>query len=133
MDEQLGPESDVSLTHALGSEDPALGQVIDRMALRSLLARLPERERRILSLYFGGSLTRREVADVVGVSQMRVSRLLSRACAFLRYSQLLVNPSGVTFSFEPSAAAGNVCPLRSGVRCVLSACRPEALVLDVLG
>jgi hypothetical protein len=32
-----------------------------------------------------------------------------------------------------SAAAGNVCPSRSGVRCVLSACRPEVLVLDVLG
>ncbi|MEV1070252.1 LacI family DNA-binding transcriptional regulator, partial [Streptomyces sp. NPDC050263] len=30
-----------------------------------------------------------------------------------------------------SAAAGNVCPSRSGVRCVLSACRPEVLVLDV--
>ncbi|MEV1063935.1 LLM class flavin-dependent oxidoreductase, partial [Streptomyces sp. NPDC050263] len=31
-----------------------------------------------------------------------------------------------------SAAAGNVRPSRSGVRCVLSACRPEVLVLDVL-
>ncbi|MEV1069333.1 NB-ARC domain-containing protein, partial [Streptomyces sp. NPDC050263] len=30
-----------------------------------------------------------------------------------------------------SAAAGNVCPSRSGVRCVLSVCRPEVLVLDV--
>ncbi|MEV1066645.1 ATP-binding cassette domain-containing protein, partial [Streptomyces sp. NPDC050263] len=33
--------------------------------------------------------------------------------------------------FMSSAAAGNVCPSRSGVRCVLSVCRPEVLVLDV--
>ncbi|MFG2694385.1 hypothetical protein [Kitasatospora sp. NPDC048407] len=32
-----------------------------------------------------------------------------------------------------SAASGSLCPSRSGVRCVLSACRTEALVLDVLG
>src|SRR4051812_49752584 len=32
-----------------------------------------------------------------------------------------------------SAPAGNVCPSRSGVRCVLSVCRPQVLVLDVLG
>ncbi|GCB44717.1 hypothetical protein SNL152K_2006 [Streptomyces sp. NL15-2K] len=34
-----------------------------------------------------------------------------------------------------SAPAGSVCPLRSGVRCVLSACRPEGSVdgPDVLG
>ncbi len=31
-----------------------------------------------------------------------------------------------------SAVAGSVCPSRSGVRCVLPVCRPEALVPDVL-
>ncbi|GAA3309010.1 hypothetical protein GCM10020295_72520 [Streptomyces cinereospinus] len=34
---------------------------------------------------------------------------------------------------HPSAAAGSVRPWRSGVRCVLSAGRPEALVRGVLG
>src|SRR3954454_7857071 len=33
----------------------------------------------------------------------------------------------------PSAVSGNVCPSRSGVRCVLSVCRPQVIVLDVLG
>lgn len=38
----------------------------------------------MLRLYFLNSLTQREVADVVGVSQMQVSRLLNRSCTFLR-------------------------------------------------
>ena len=35
--------------------------------------------------------------------------------------------------YGSSAASVKVCPSRSGVRCVLSVCRPEVLVLDVLG
>lgn len=88
MDEQLGPEWDTSLAQTLGSEDPALERVTYLVALGSLIPRLPERERRILSLYFAGSMTQREVADIVGMSQMHVSRLLTRACAFLRHSLL---------------------------------------------
>src|SRR5215208_1909824 len=44
-----------------------------------------------------------------------------------------LNDAGPTHVPVSSAPAGNVCPSRSGVRCVLSACRPEVLVLDVLG
>lgn len=88
MDEQLGPEQRTLLAEILGGDDPALERVIDLVALSTLIPMLPARERRILSLYFADSLTQREVADIVGVSQMHVSRLLTRACAFLRHSLL---------------------------------------------
>jgi RNA polymerase sigma-B factor len=39
---------------------------------------LPERERKILALRFGGNLTQSEIGKRLGISQMHVSRLLRR-------------------------------------------------------
>jgi RNA polymerase sigma-B factor len=48
------------------------------------LEKLPERERRILYLRFYEDLTQSEIAEVIGISQMHVSRLLARAIDKLR-------------------------------------------------
>ena len=45
---------------------------------------LPEREQRILVMRFYGNLTQAEIGDSLGISQMHVSRLLSKALAYLR-------------------------------------------------
>jgi RNA polymerase sigma-B factor len=45
---------------------------------------LPDRERKILLLRFFGGLTQTEIAAQVGISQMHVSRLLSRTLIQLR-------------------------------------------------
>ncbi|MEY9964801.1 RNA polymerase sigma-B factor [Streptacidiphilus sp. MAP12-16] len=57
-------------------------------ALKPLVAALPERERRILSLRFGEELTQSQIGARLGLSQMHVSRLLGRTLARLR-TQLL--------------------------------------------
>jgi RNA polymerase sigma-B factor len=88
IDEQRGPERDFTLTETLGEDDPALDRVTDLIALGPVIRTLPDRERRILGLYFFSSMTQREVAHAIGVSQMHVSRLLTRTCAFLRQSLL---------------------------------------------
>jgi len=44
--------------------------------VRSILARLPERERTVLELRFYDELSQSEIAQRVGVSQMHVSRIL---------------------------------------------------------
>ena len=49
-----------------------------------LLAELPDRERRILQLRFFDDLTQTEIAALTGISQMHVSRLLSRTLGMLR-------------------------------------------------
>ena len=49
-----------------------------------LLAALSERERRILQLRFFSELTQSEIGQELGISQMHVSRLLSRTLASLR-------------------------------------------------
>jgi RNA polymerase sigma-B factor len=74
---------------SLGDVDPGIDLVDDRMAVVPLLADLPERERRILQLRFFQDMTQTEIAALTGISQMHVSRLLSRTLALLR-SQLAV-------------------------------------------
>jgi RNA polymerase sigma-B factor len=73
----------------LGEVDANLEKVEDRESLRPLLAELPVREQRILAMRFFGNMTQTQIADEIGVSQMHVSRLLSRSLAVLR-AQLLV-------------------------------------------
>jgi RNA polymerase sigma-B factor len=58
------------------------------MTLRLVLAALPPRERRILTMRFYSDLTQAQIASRVGLSQMHVSRLLKRSLAQLRAGML---------------------------------------------
>ncbi len=73
-----------ALTSRLGARDPGLAEVEGRLELSPLLARLPERQRHILELRFVVGCSQTEIASMVGVSQMQVSRLLARSLAQLR-------------------------------------------------
>ena len=63
----------------VGSVDDELGHVEDRAVVREMVASLPARERRIVYLRFFEGLTQAEIAERVGVSQMHISRLLTRS------------------------------------------------------
>ncbi len=80
----LDTGSPTSPALALGEDDAALENVENREALRPLLAALPVRERRILVLRFVRGMSQSQIAAEVGISQMHVSRLLSRTLAQLR-------------------------------------------------
>jgi RNA polymerase sigma-B factor len=56
-----------------------------RETLAPPLAALPDRERTIVILRFFGNRTQSQIAAVVGVSQMHVSRLLDRTLKQLRH------------------------------------------------
>jgi len=72
------------LADVIGSPDERLESVPDREALRKALVDVPERERQILLLRFFANMTQSEIAEHVGVSQMHVSRLLTRTLRDLR-------------------------------------------------
>lgn len=57
---------------------------LDSVAIRSGMARLPERERRILELRFFAGRTQTEVAGEIGISQAQVSRLEKHALSSMR-------------------------------------------------
>ncbi|GAA4435475.1 SigB/SigF/SigG family RNA polymerase sigma factor [Actinokineospora soli] len=85
LDEVLGPDEDsASVSDRIGFEDQALAEIDQQETLQPLLAELPERERRILVLRFYGNMTQTQIAEKVGLSQMHVSRLLSRTLSRLR-------------------------------------------------
>ena len=71
----------------LGCEDPSFEQVERAADVDRLLARLPEREERILRLRFQEDLVQREIAARVGLSQMQVSRTIAQAIDTLRREQ----------------------------------------------
>lgn len=73
-----------SLADRLGYEDTALEGVEYRESLKPLLAKLPPRERRIIMLRFFANMTQSQIGEEVGISQMHVSRLLTRTLAQLR-------------------------------------------------
>ncbi|MFC5220258.1 RNA polymerase sigma factor SigF [Streptomyces coerulescens] len=72
------------LADLLGEEDPSLELVEDFHSLAPLIAGLDERERRIIHLRFVEELTQAQIAERIGVSQMHVSRLISRILKQLR-------------------------------------------------
>ena len=76
----------------MGDADPGMSLVDDRLTVSRLLCRLPARERRILAMRFYGNYTQSQIADELGISQMHVSRLLTRALTWLREAMLSDTP-----------------------------------------
>lgn len=73
-----------SLGDFLGAEDPELDRCEARLLIEPLLAAMDPRDRRVLHLRFVEGMTQREVGEQIGVTQMQVSRILSRVLATMR-------------------------------------------------
>jgi RNA polymerase sigma-B factor len=85
LDASVAPDDEGNdLAACLGDDDPEFERIEHRSEIAELLSVLPARERRIVELRFFESLTQSEIAERVGVSQMHVSRLLTRSLERLR-------------------------------------------------
>jgi RNA polymerase sigma-B factor len=73
-----------TMLDSLGEDDVALEHVEIRESIKPLLEALPAREKKILLLRFFRGMTQSQIAAEIGVSQMHVSRLLSRTLESLR-------------------------------------------------
>ncbi|MEV6849498.1 SigB/SigF/SigG family RNA polymerase sigma factor [Actinoplanes sp. NPDC051411] len=80
----LTDDGATSLADTLGDEDHGFELAELRISLGPAIAALDEREQRILAMRFHGNLTQTEIAEQIGISQMHVSRLLTKALAKLR-------------------------------------------------
>jgi RNA polymerase sigma-B factor len=72
------------LVDAFGSEDHGFAVAEDAATVERLMRVLSEREREVLRLRFEEDLTQSEIGEIVGVSQMHVSRLIRQSIARLR-------------------------------------------------
>ncbi|MCX6396592.1 MAG: SigB/SigF/SigG family RNA polymerase sigma factor [Propionibacteriales bacterium] len=69
-----------------GSVDPAFARTEARLILEPALRTLGDRDRRILEMRFTEGLTQQQIGDEIGISQMQVSRILSRVLGTMRES-----------------------------------------------
>jgi RNA polymerase sigma-B factor len=91
LDAPLAGSEHLTVADTVGGEDPALDLVVDLEALKPLLAQLSPRDRRMLARRFFDEWSQERIGDEVGVTQMQVSRLLTRTLTRLR-SQ--IDPDG---------------------------------------
>ena len=80
----ISAEDPTELGNTIGAPDRGYETVEARIALAPALATLSTRDQQILTLRFYGNLTQSQIAAQIGISQMHVSRLLTRALARLR-------------------------------------------------
>jgi RNA polymerase sigma-B factor len=84
LDHPMGEDGDEAYGDLVGDVDGDLEYVEMREAVREVLHKLPEREREILLMRFYGEHTQSEIAERLGLSQVHVSRLITRTLAALR-------------------------------------------------
>jgi RNA polymerase sigma-B factor len=77
-------DSGTQLGDTLGGDDHGFELTELRLALGPAMATLDAREQTILTLRFYGNMTQAEIAERVGISQMHVSRLITKALLKLR-------------------------------------------------
>jgi RNA polymerase sigma-B factor len=73
-----------TLGDTVGLEERGFDVAEDRATLARLLQTLPAREREVLRLRFEQDMTQAEIGEIVGVSQMQVSRLIRQSIGRLR-------------------------------------------------
>ena len=76
-------ERGFALEQTLGDYE-APERMLEQIALRQAVSRLPPKERAVISLRFDRGLTQQRCADLLHISQVQVSRLERRAVASLR-------------------------------------------------
>jgi RNA polymerase sigma-B factor len=78
------PDTGADWVDVVGGIEPRYAGIDDHLSLQPLVAELPLRERRILTMRFYEHMTQTQIAAEIGVSQMHVSRLLRQTLARLR-------------------------------------------------
>jgi RNA polymerase sigma-B factor len=85
LNRPVGSETgSISMSELLGDDDPNFERVVDRQVLRGLIAELDERDKRIVLMRFFRGMTQVEIGAELGISQMHVSRLITKLLAQLR-------------------------------------------------
>ncbi|WP_443333524.1 SigB/SigF/SigG family RNA polymerase sigma factor [Streptomyces sp. CB00455] len=77
-----------ALADTLGEDDPAMELFEDLHTLAPLLEQLDGRDKLILQMRFGQEMTQAQIGERLGISQMQVSRLLTRTLNRLREGML---------------------------------------------
>jgi RNA polymerase sigma-B factor len=87
LDTPRGGDADTTgdtLADTIGGAEHGYDRAEDRATIDQLMRTITPREREVLRLRFEEDLTQAEIGEIIGVSQMQVSRLIRQAVARLR-------------------------------------------------
>ena len=89
LSETYGDDEKLTLESQLASDDHEIERLNDKLALSQAISKLPFDWRRIITLRYFRNMTQQQVADALGLSQVKVSREEKKILAFLK-SELMV-------------------------------------------
>ncbi|MBR2431796.1 MAG: sigma-70 family RNA polymerase sigma factor [Clostridia bacterium] len=84
LSETYGDDERLTLESQLSSDDSEIEKLNDRIALGQAISRMPREWQRIVLLRYYRNMTQQEVADTLGLSQVKVSREEKKILEFLR-------------------------------------------------
>lgn len=84
LSETYGDDEKLTLESQLASPDREIEKLSDKIALGQAIAKLPKDWQKIITLRYFRDMTQQQVASVLGLSQVKVSREEKKILAFLR-------------------------------------------------
>ncbi len=84
LSETYGDDEKLTLESQLSSDDREIEKLNDKIALGQLIARLPKDWQKIITLRYYRNMTQQQVADALGLSQVKVSREEKKILAAMR-------------------------------------------------
>lgn len=89
LSDTFGDDEKLTLESQLSSDDHEIERLNDKIALAQAIEKLPRDWKKIITLRYFRNMTQQQVADVLGLSQVKVSREEKKILAFLK-SELMV-------------------------------------------
>lgn len=86
LSDQIGDDPALTIENTVEDTDSSIDRVFDRIALADALERLPENWRKIIVLRYFKDFSQQQTADMLGLSQVKVSREEKKIIAELRKS-----------------------------------------------
>ncbi len=79
-----GDDSNLTLESRIADEDNEIERISDSIALRQAISHMPDMWKKILLLRYYRNMTQQETANLLGLSQVKVSREEKKIMTFLR-------------------------------------------------
>ena len=84
LSETFGDDEKLTLESQLASNDCEIEKLTDKIALGQAISKLPRDWQRIVTLRYFRNMTQQQVADMLGLTQVKVSREEKKIVEFLR-------------------------------------------------
>ena len=84
LSEQIGDDPSLTIENTVEDTEHSMERIFDRIALSDALERLPDNWRKIIILRYFRDYSQQQTADVLGLSQVKVSREEKKIIAHLR-------------------------------------------------